>query len=153
MCHLSRAIGFWLWCILASGFTHFYDIICYFHWHFQVYALGAGEYENHLLNMPCIINVNAELFFKKRLGNYPFYFYLIVTCTITWNGKWALLSVSMSNMSHFIWHNYLLIFINATHLLVQIKYITGYLSLDRSSSYNVTTFSFKVQLSCFSFYL
>lgn len=28
---------------------------------FQVYALGAGQYENHLFNMPCIINVNAEL--------------------------------------------------------------------------------------------
>lgn len=54
-----------LWHIIASGFTHFYYIICYFHWHFQVYALGAGEHENHLLNMLCVINVNAELLFKK----------------------------------------------------------------------------------------
>lgn len=63
--HLSKTIGFWLRCIIASGFTHFYYIIRYFHWHFQVYALGTGEYENHLFNMPCIINLNAVIFLKK----------------------------------------------------------------------------------------
>lgn len=57
--------------------------------------------------------------------NQLFYFHPVVTCTTTWNGKWGLLSISMSNTSHFVWHSYLLIFINTMNLFLQIKYIVS----------------------------
>lgn len=56
--------------------------------------------------------------------NYPFFF-SYSNCTFTWNDRWGLLTVSMSNMSHFVWHNYLLIFITIMYLFVQIKYIVA----------------------------